>query len=189
MNMIIGIAGPTASGKTTAAKLLEKERFAIRIRYSQILSEMAKERGLDPEDKATLQQLFVEERAQRGESFLADELINRVVLLRPELLVVEGNRRLVDIEGLKKLSASRNEPLKIIFIDAPQESRRLRYNHRMKDRGEEEVSEEAFKELENNPAEDELGQVREIAKQEGLYIDTENISVDETMKLIYQAIG
>jgi dephospho-CoA kinase len=160
MDMIIGIAGPTASGKTTAAKLLEKERFAIRIRYSQILSEMAKERDLDPDDKATLQKLFVEEREQRGESFLADELINRVELLRPDLLVVEGNRRLVDIEGLKKLSATRNEPLKLIYIDAPQEIRLVRYNQRLRDRG----------------------------KAEGLYIDTENISVDETMRLIYEAI-
>ena len=187
--MIIGIAGPTASGKTTAAKLLEKERFAIRIRYSQILSEMAKERGLDPDDKATLQKLFVEEREKRGESFLADELIHRVVLLHPDLLVVEGNRRLVDIDGLKKLSASRNEPLKIIFIDAPQEKRRERYNARMRDRNEAEVSSEEFKELENNPAEDELDKLRNIAKAEGLYIDTDDISVDDTMKLIYEAIG
>jgi dephospho-CoA kinase len=187
--MIIGIAGPTASGKTTVAKLLEKERFAIRIRYSQILSEMAKERGLDPEDKATLQQLFVEERTTKGESFLADELIHRVSLLRPEILVVEGNRRLVDIEGLKRLATSRKEPLKLIYIDAPQEVRFTRYNSRMRNRDEAEITLEDFKVLENNPAEDELSQVREIAKREGLYLNTENISIDETMKQVYQAIG
>lgn len=187
--MIIGIAGPTASGKTTAAKLLERERFAIRVRYSQILSEMAKERELDPDDKATLQQLFVDERQKRGESFLADELINRVSLLHPDLLVIEGNRRLVDIDGLKKLAASRHEPLKMIYIDAPAETRLERYNNRLRDRGESEITLEDFKVLENNPAEDELSQVRELMKREGTYIDTAGISVDETMKLLYEAIG
>lgn len=187
--MIIGIAGPTASGKTTVAKILEKERFAIRIRYSQILSEIAKEQGLDSDDKATLQQLFVDERQKKGESFLSDELINRVSLLRPDFLVIEGNRRLVDIEGLKKLASSRHEPLKMIYIDAPTETRLERYNNRLRDRGEKEVTLEDFKVLENNPAEDELSQIREIMKREGTYIDTANISVDGTMKLFYEAIG
>ncbi len=54
--IIIGIAGPTASGKTSVAKYIEKRFGAMRTRYSEILATVATERGL-PTDKATLQKM------------------------------------------------------------------------------------------------------------------------------------
>jgi len=183
--MIIGIAGPTASGKTTIAKILEKERSAIRIRFSSILSEMARARGLNAEDKAVLQQLFVEERELRGESFLTEELISRVSLLKPEILVIEDIRRLGDVHGLKKLASSRHEALKLIFIDAPRDVRFSRYNKDPISHGYQKVTRKEFEVIEKNPAEDEVSQVCEIFKSEGLYIDTSSVTIDETMKKIY----
>jgi len=64
--MVIGIAGPTASGKTTVARMLEEHHGALRMRYSAILAEIARQRGLDPDDKATLQQLYLEGRKEKA---------------------------------------------------------------------------------------------------------------------------
>lgn len=41
--------------------MLEEQCGAARLRYSSIISEMAVERGLDPDDKPTLQGLFEKE--------------------------------------------------------------------------------------------------------------------------------
>ena len=71
--MIIGIAGPTAGGKTTIARLLEERNNAFRTRYSDILIRIANQKGL-PHDKATLQNLSIAERIEKGEDFLAKEM-------------------------------------------------------------------------------------------------------------------
>ena len=186
--MIIGIAGPTASGKTTVAHFLEKERSALRVRYSAILFELAREKGIDSEDKEVLQKFFASEREERGESFLAEEVINRVALLHPQFLVIEGNRRLVDIDGLKRIATSRKEKLLMVYIDAPTAVRLERYNHRLKDADKKPVNGKAFAVLESAPAEDELGKVRDIIKKEGIYINTETLSIDDTMKAVYDAV-
>jgi len=187
--MIIGIAGPSASGKTTIAHLLEKKYGAVRMRYSGILSDMARGRDLDPEDKQTLQNLYLEERKSRGENFLAEEMKNRVALLHPEILVIEGNRRLVDIEMLRALAKDRKEELLLIFVDASQAVRLERYNERLQKQGEKPISEKDFAELESNDAEDEVAKIGEIAKEEGLYIHTDNLSQDDTMRAIDEKIG
>lgn len=70
--MIIGIAGPTAGGKTTIANLLEERAGAFRTRYSDILIGIANERGL-PHDKPTLQTLFLSLKDEHGDDFLTKE--------------------------------------------------------------------------------------------------------------------
>lgn len=182
--MIIGIAGPSASGKTTVAHLLEKEHSAVRMRYSALLSDMARERDLDPDDKETLQELYLSEREKRGEDFLAEEMYERVKLLHPNLLVIEGNRRKVDFQMLKKLAAERGENLLLIFIDASAETRLKRYNERMKRQGDEEVTMEAFEALEANDAENEIQDLKAVVEKEGLYINTDELSEVDTMRKI-----
>lgn len=186
--MLIGIAGPTAGGKTTVAARLEKDYGARRLRYSEILSEIARERGLDPDDKETLQDLYVSIRDERGEDWLAEELEARAVKIDTPYLVIEGNRRKVDIETLKAVARARNEELKFIFIDASVATRRKRYNERMEEHGDPIVSAEEFFELENNPAEDEIDALRELAKSQNTHIDTDHHTVEETMKLVEELI-
>lgn len=180
--MVIGIAGPTASGKTTVARMLEEKYDAVRLRYSSILSEMASERGLDPEDKATLQNLFLSERETRGEHWLTKELEERMKNLENEFVVIEGNRRLVDIETLRHLATTRSDSLLLLFIDASPAIRFARYNARLEEQGEEPITLEDFQTLEQNAAEDEINDLKDIFQKEGLLINTDNKNADEVFE-------
>ena len=187
--MVIGIAGPSASGKTTIAKLLEERHGAERMRYSEILAELAKERGEDPNDKKVLQDLFVSVRQERGENWLTDLIMEFVQDVKAPHLVIEGNRRKVDIDTLRKVAALRNEPLKFVFIDASPDTRFLRYNLDPKAHGYEPVTREEFEALEKAPTEDEIGYLRDFAKAEGIYINTDNCDVEDTFKMVEEALG
>lgn len=182
--MIIGIAGPTASGKTTVARMLEEKFGAFRIRYSNLLAEMAEARGLDAEDKATLQGLFLTERETRGEDFLTKEMFERVRTVENEYIVIEGNRRLVDIETLKRIAEVRHEPLLLLFIDASRQTRFNRYNERLKNQDDEPISFEAFTALESNDAENEIDDLEKIFEKEGVVIGTDKRSPDEIFGMV-----
>lgn len=182
--MIIGIAGPTASGKSTIAKLLEEKRGAFRIRYSMILSEIARERGEDPDDKATLQHIYLSQREIHGEDFLSKELERRVIENKSPLIVIEGNRRIVDITTLEDIAKRRKDNLMFLFIDAPIDVRFERYNNRLREHGEDPIPHEAFIELENNSAEDEIVALRDFFKKEGLLVDASILSPEEIFKLV-----
>lgn len=169
--MIIGIAGPTASGKTTIAHMLAETTNAFRIKYSDMLSVLAFERGLDPEDKSTLQNLFLSERETRGEDFLTKELEAKVLAVDSPNIIIEGNRRLVDIEMLRRVAAQKRDRLLLLFIDADIDVRFSRYNERLQKHGEAPVSYEDFLELERNGAEDQLDDLKAIFAQEGIVIN------------------
>ncbi|MCA9366597.1 AAA family ATPase, partial [Candidatus Kaiserbacteria bacterium] len=171
--MLFGIAGPTASGKTTVTDVLTGEYGAAYMRYSLILSDIATERGLDPTDKATLQDLYVTLRETRGEDWLAKEVLQRARNIDSQNIVIEGNRRKVDLETLKAVASTRGEQLLLIFIDASPETRFVRYNSRLLKQGKPRIDWEAFLKLEQNPAEDEVPFLRDFAKQHGVYIDTD----------------
>lgn len=180
--MVIGIAGPTASGKTTVARMLEETYGAVRLRYSSILSEMAKERELDPDDKATLQGLFLTERETRGEDWLTKEMEERAGQCKEAMVVIEGNRRLVDVETLRRIAEARGDSLLLLFIDASTDSRFQRYNARLSEHNEPPISAEVFAALESNAAENELEDLKAIFAEEGLVINTDNKNADEVFK-------
>ena len=184
--MIIGIAGPTASGKTTIAHLLADNTDAFRIKYSDILSTIAFERGLDAEDKSTLQNLFLSERETRGEDFLSKELEKKVLSTDSPNIIIEGNRRLVDIDMLRRIAEAKNDRLLLLYIDASLEIRFQRYNSRLQKHNELPISFDEFMELERNGAEDELAQLREIFKKEGLCIDATNRNPEQVYEEVAQ---
>jgi len=185
--MIIGIAGPTASGKTTVAHMLAKQFGAFRIKYSDLLSQMAFERGLDAQDKATLQNLYLSERQVHGEDFLAKEMERKLCAEDSENIIVEGNRRLVDIPMLKRVAESRNDPLVLLYIDASPDTRFARYNERLEKHGELPVSREAFDELEANKAEDELTALREMFEKEGVVIASDAHTPEEVFEEVQRS--
>jgi len=187
--MIIGIAGPTASGKTTVANDLEEQYGATRLRYSAILAEIAREQGLDPSDKATLQKLYLKGRKERGEDFLAKEMLNRLEGVTNDLIVIEGNRRLVDIDAMRHIAKARENELCFIFIDASVDVRLARYNARLIDMGDEPIPLEKFCELERNESERELEEIREIFRTEGTIINTDNLDAPETMRKVTEFLG
>lgn len=180
--MIIGIAGPTASGKTTIAKMLEEKYDAMRLRYSNILSEIAEERGLDPEDKATLQELFLSEREKQGEDWLTTALEERALKSDKENIIIEGNRRLVDIDTLKDIANKKGDSLSLLFIDASPDVRFSRYNQRLQNHNEPEISREEFEKLEKNGAEDEIDDLKLVFEKEGLLINTDNNNADDVFR-------
>jgi len=188
--MLFGIAGPTASGKTTVTNLLVEKYDADYLRYSMLLSDIATKRGLDPTDKATLQDLYVSLREERGEGWLAEEIANRVEdEQKSENLVIEGNRRKIDIETLKDVADSRNEQLIFIFIDASVTTRFARYNSRLEKQNKPPITFEEFEILEKNAAEDEVDDLRQYAKAHGIYIDTDEHDIKSTENVLHQALS
>ncbi len=186
--MLFGIAGPTASGKTTVTNFLTETYHAPQMRYSAVLSEIANERGLDPTDKATLQELYVTLRSERGEGWLAEEIAARTANLSAEHLVIEGNRRLVDLETLKSVAERRGEQWVLIFIDASPDTRFLRYNKRLEKQNKTPISRAAFELLEQNPAEDEVANLRHFALEDGIYINTDEHDIASTLKTVAHAL-
>jgi len=182
--MIIGIAGPTASGKTTIAHMLGEKLSAFRIKYSDILSGIAFERNLDPEDKATLQNLFLSERETLGEDFLTKEMERKVMSAEDDHIIIEGNRRLVDIEMLKRVAEAKHQRLLLLFIEASVETRFKRYNERLTYHDQAPISFDDFIKLEQNGAEDELAQLRAIFEKEGALIDANKNTPEEIFKQV-----
>lgn len=186
--MLFGIAGPTASGKTTVTNFLTEAYHAPQMRYSAVLSEIAQARGLDPTDKATLQELYVTLRSERGEGWLAEVIALRAAGLSAEHLVIEGNRRLVDLETLTSVAEKRGEQWVLIFIDASPDTRFLRYNQRLTKKGKEPIDRAAFDILEQNPAEDEVADLRHFAFEQGIYIDTDEHTIESTLATVAQVL-
>jgi dephospho-CoA kinase len=183
------MAGRTASGKTTIARLLEKRKGAQRIKYSDLLIDLARERGLDHTQKAVLQELYLTERAQRGESFLSKEMEHRVSALTAPLIVIEGNRRLVDIDTLRVIAQNRNDTLLMLYVDASVSVRFTRYNAREVALGKRATSMEDFMKLEENEAERELPQIMEICEKEGLVLDANTKTPEEIFDKISAALA
>jgi len=186
--MLFGIAGPTASGKTTVTNFLTETYHAPQMRYSAVLSEIAKERGLDPTDKATLQELYVTLRTERGEGWLAEEIAARTEGLATEHLVIEGNRRLVDLETLETVAKRRGEEWVLIFIDASADTRFERYNKRLIKQGKPPIDRSTFEILEQNPAEDEVTDLRHYALERGIYINTDEHNIESTLACVAYAL-
>ena len=86
---VIGISGPIAAGKTTAARLLETVGFRYG-RYSEVLSELALEQGRHP-DRDTLQQLGQAVHLDPGQRWLNSRLLGRVSENSDDL-VIDGLR-------------------------------------------------------------------------------------------------
>lgn len=73
---VVGISGPIAAGKTTAARLLECVGFRYG-RYSEVLAELAREDGRQP-DRAMLQELGNQVHRDPGQRWLNDRLLCRL---------------------------------------------------------------------------------------------------------------
>lgn len=86
---VIGISGPIAAGKTTAAKMLEEVGFRYG-RYSQVLADLAAEEGR-PADRDTLQELGQAVHVERGQRWLNSRLLSRFGDVEDDL-VIDGLR-------------------------------------------------------------------------------------------------
>jgi predicted nuclease with RNAse H fold/dephospho-CoA kinase len=117
---VIGLSGYIASGKTTAGRFLEQKGYAYG-RFSLVLRDMLQERNIKV-TRQSLQEIGEEVYENQGQRWLCKQLVER--------LPKEGN---IVIDGLRhpedhSFMVEKFGPDFIhIFIEAPEQVRRLRY--------------------------------------------------------------
>lgn len=154
---LIGIAGATASGKTTIAEGLIAHFSAGTNRFSRILAAIAA--GIDlPADKEGLQKLSTALRLYLGEDVLARGMCEWVKRSPQETIVIEGLRRKTDIELLSAVAQETGRTWSFIFVDVPFETRFERF------KGREGIATlEEFKALDEQECEQELPLIKSDA--------------------------
>ncbi len=186
--LLIGIAGPTASGKTSVAEYLVRTHGAWRIRYSQVIATIASERGIG-HDKPSLQRLSTELRTMLGEDYLTKLMHERVLKETADVIVIEGNRRMGDMRLLESLKAETSRALILLYIDAEPTVRFTRMNSRLESEGKPLATTEEFDALENDECEEELPLVRDFIKERGMIIDNTNISREELFLCVEKTLS
>ena len=118
---VVGISGPIAAGKTTAARMLERVGFRYG-RYSEVLADLAMEQGTCA-DRTTLQQLGDNVHRNPGQRWLNDRLLRRLDV-DEEDLVIDGLRWPEDHAfWVERFGAAFHH----VHVSAPEELRRARY--------------------------------------------------------------
>jgi len=122
---IIAVTGLIGSGKDEAARHIVKKHRFHSIDYSVILGEMLKERGLPPirEEKRKL-------RRERGNRFLAEEVVKRIQGQHWQKIVLSPIRRPEDYEIPKKAFPE----LKLLLVQADPRIRFKRVLERERDK-------------------------------------------------------
>lgn len=87
---IIGLSGSIASGKTTMAEYFKKQGYAY-TRYSQILKNMLRKKGIEP-SRSTLQEIGWSVHQEKGQRWLGKKVVDIV-----------GGKKLAVIDGLRFL--------------------------------------------------------------------------------------
>jgi dephospho-CoA kinase len=100
--IILGFTGLPASGKGTAAKYLEDKYRAKNFRFSTMLRDLLNRIYL-PQSRDFMIKMSEIIRATYGEDTMAKVIAKDVENADCEVVVVEGIRRMADIEFLKKL--------------------------------------------------------------------------------------
>jgi uncharacterized protein YprB with RNaseH-like and TPR domain/predicted nuclease with RNAse H fold/dephospho-CoA kinase len=118
---VVGISGPIAAGKTTAATTLRERGFAY-ARYSEVLADMLREQAR-PGDRCALQELGEKIHRDPGQRWLSAQVLARVPA-DAKLVVVDGLRFPED----HAFFAERFGPNFLhLHIEAPREIRKQRY--------------------------------------------------------------
>lgn len=187
--MIVGIAGGTAGGKTTVAKHIAETHGAYRTKYSDVLINIAKNsRPQIALDKQSLQELSTHLRTTHGEDYLTLELKKKLLYVRQRIVVIEGNRRMVDINFLQSLAEEEGKELVLLYIDADPASRWSRMNRRLQEEGKPSVLRAQFDAMEHDECEAELPLVREYIIKHGTVIDNTTLSLDGLLLKVEQII-
>ncbi len=101
--IIIGLAGEIASGKTTATEYLKEKYNAVSFRFSDPLREILKILFL-PETRENLQDISIILRNRFGEDILSKVMSERIKNSDKNLIIIEGVRRINDVEFVRELS-------------------------------------------------------------------------------------
>lgn len=158
MKLIIGLTGEPASGKGTVAAYCREKFGASSYRFSDPLFETL--RLLDvAASRENLVALSVSLRRDFGETVLAQALSRKVRDDNHELIVIDGIRRLGDIETLRTIPG-----FHLVSITAEVKTRYERQLQRGEKAGETTMTFEQFLELENAPTERSIREVAALAE-------------------------
>ena len=136
--MILGFTGPIASGKEVAKKYIEAKYGASSFKFSTILRNILNSINID-QNRNNIMALSTFLRQQYGEDILAKAIAKSVSESSDNIIVVDGIRRLADIEYLKKVPG-----FTLIAIDAKPEIRYTRSVTRNENPGDAEKGYEEF---------------------------------------------
>jgi len=149
--MVIALVGRKGSGKGTVAKLLRERYGASVYRYSDVLRDVLTRLSIDV-NRENLVGLSEAVRKQFGEGALKHALMVAAMKDPAKLLVLDGLRRLGDLEQLDELGT-----VHLVNISAPLETRYQRLSQRGENAGETSRTFESFAELEHAPTEVTIG--------------------------------
>ncbi len=166
----LGIISKIKGGKGTAVKYLQDRYAAESVRYSTPLREM-----LDclhiPHDRDFMQELSTYVRRKHGETIIGAEIIRRVNRLKSVDQVIEGIRRLADMEGLVPDPYFRS-----LYVWASPETRYARQLAFPENPGDATMTWEEFLERDNAESEKDIELIGERANYR---IDNDGITKDE----------
>ncbi len=154
MKHIIVLVGEIGSGKGTVADYIIEHYNASYHRFSSMLRDVARRLYL-PESRDVLISISEVVRTKFGEGTLANVMAKDVEFDARELIIVDGARRMADVEYLSKL-----EGYHLIYITATLETRYERVKNRGEKVDEKNMSFEQFKQ--DNERSTEVS-IREVA--------------------------
>lgn len=135
---IIGLVGPIASGKGTAKKYLQDKYAAVEFRFSSILRDALDILGIE-QTRDNIIALSTWGRENFGADLLAKAMSKKISASNNNLIVIDGIRRLSDIDHIKDLSG-----FHMLAINAAPEIRYKRSIERNENPGDAEKSYETF---------------------------------------------
>lgn len=115
--IVLGITGEIASGKGTATKYLLEKHGASSHRFSTMLRDVAKRMHLE-ENRENLQKISTIFRENFSDDLLSQVIYHDVAADENAVVVIDGVRRMPDIEYLKKLPG-----FNLVYIDTVIEKR------------------------------------------------------------------
>jgi dephospho-CoA kinase len=176
--LILGITGELASGKGTAADYFVKKHGASTHRFSTMLRDIAKRMYLE-ESRENLQKLSTLFRGNFNEDLLSMVIYKDVESDEHDLIVIDGVRRMGDIEYLKSLPGFR-----LIYIETDVKERYDRIITRGENSDDNSKTLEEFKEDNKREAE---RQIKDLKNKASVVIDN-NGSFDELYKQLDEIV-
>lgn len=138
MKFIIGLVGRKGCGKGTIAKILAEKYGAKVFRFSSVIADLLRRLAL-PESHDNMIRLSEVLRHEFGEDVLKNAIMAQIERGDGNLLVLDGLRRIEDLEGFETLGTFR-----VINVTAPIGIRYQRLTHRGEKIGENEMSFDEF---------------------------------------------
>jgi len=127
--MIIGIAGPIASGKSTLARALAQAFSLKLIGFGEYVRHEAQARGLDVSDRRVLQD-FGQSLVDEDVASFVRGVLERAKVRPADRVVMDGVRHQSVWDEIVTFALSRRSAARLIFLEMPEAERRRRLSAR-----------------------------------------------------------